>query len=134
MTAWDLIRQAASGPLHPAWEEAYPSLEKNGLGKLTDDDDPFIHLETGHRMALGASGENPTSWTLHVSHDRDHEESEYGIPGRKVVAYLGTRNEGVGDRVMQALRHPEVMKGMRRLMTPAQPGEYWSHDVDAGGR
>ena len=135
MTAWDMIRTAAYGPLHPAWEEAYPSLEKHGLTKLTDDDEPFMRLDTGHRIHLAASGEDPTSWMLHVTHRHDIDSSEFGIPGRVVRAYLGTQNEGVGDRLMKALGHPEVMKGMRRLMTPPQPGEYWSHDVDArGGR
>jgi len=134
VSAWSFIRTAAAGALHPAWAEAYPSLEHNGLEKLTDDDDPYLRLETGHRIALGASGEDPTSWSLHVTHDRDHETSDYVIPGRKVIAYLGTQNEGVGDRVMQAMRHPKVMEGMRRLMTPARPGEYWAHEVDLRGR
>lgn len=154
MTAWGTVRAAAAGDplweraeagwpaLHPSWATAYPSLARNGLHGFTDYDDDhghdgFIPLETGHRLYLAASApdeDRDAKWALHVSHDHDYERSEHGIPSRKVIADLGYGDEGVGDRVMQALRHPEVMKGMQRLMTPPKPGEWWNHEVDARGR
>lgn len=155
MAVWDMIRTAAAGDdplreralagwpaLHPSWATAYPSLARNGLHAFTDYDEGhghegFIHLETGHRLFLGASApdeDRDAKWSLHVTHDHDyHDPDRFNMPGRKVIAYLGQGDEGVGDRVMKALRHPEVMQGMRRLMTPPQPGEWWNHEVDARG-
>lgn len=161
MTAWGMIRAAAAGDplreraeagwpaLHPSWAAAYPSLARNGLHGFTDYDeghghDGFVHLETGHRLYLGASApdeDRDAKWALHVTHDHDYEDPSngedsfyWGRPSRKVIADLGQGDEGVGDRVMEALRHPEVMKGMRRLMTPPAHHEWWNHNVDLRGR
>lgn len=118
----DLIRKQAA-QLHPRWAEAYPSLERNGLQDFTDMDDPRVRLETGHRLFLGASDAHP-NWDLHITHDNDGEWAK-----RKVIAHLGPGDSDVGDRVIRALRHPGVMDGMRRLMIPPGPEEWWNHEV-----
>jgi hypothetical protein len=80
-------------------------------------------MDTGHNLYLGASDSHP-NWDLHITHDVDGP-----MGSRKVIAHLGPGDEGVGDRVMRALHHPDVMNGMRRLMVPPAPDEWWSHEV-----
>lgn len=136
MSLADMIRKRAA-QLHLTWAEARPSLVRNGLQGFTDYDPGdehggFIPLETGHHLYLGASDREdgtPAQWKLHITHDTDYQHAKWGIPNRKVIADLGTGNHDVGDRVMKALRHPEVMKGMRRLMVPPQGDEWWNHEV-----
>lgn len=124
MSLADLLRKRASMELHPRWAAAYPSLEKHALHGFTDPDgDGSVPMDTGHRLFLAASDGHP-DWHLHVTHASDGD-----MATRKVVADLGPGDEGVGDRVVKALGHPDVMQGMRRLMTPPQPGEWWQHSV-----
>jgi hypothetical protein len=126
----DLIRKRAEAErqLHPRWADAYPSLERNGLAGFTDPEDGKVRLETGHHLYLAASDSHP-DWHLHITHDNDYGESGWDLPRRKVIADLGPGDQGVGDRVVRAIGHPEVMQGMRRLMVPAEPDESWNHNV-----
>lgn len=124
MSLADLLRKRAATELHPRWADAYPSLERNGLHGFTDPDgDGMVHLETGHHLYLAASDSHP-EWHLHITHDNDGP-----MAGRKVIADLGPGDHDVGDRAIRALRHPQVMQGMRELMKPPQPGEWWNHGV-----
>jgi hypothetical protein len=119
----DLIRRRAAAELHPRWAAALPSLERYGLQGFVNPEDGRVPMDTGHRLFLAASDAHP-NWDLHITHRDDGE-----MPARKVIAHLGPGEHDVGDRVMRALRHPEVMDGMRRLMQPPEEGEWWAHDV-----
>jgi hypothetical protein len=129
MGIFEAVRRAAAaeGELHPRWADAYPSLERNGLRGFADSErSGLVPMDTGHRLFLAASDSHP-DWDLHITHAGDLDD--FGIPRRKVVAQLGPGDHDVGDRVIRALRHPQVMQEMREMMKPAQPGEWWHHEV-----
>lgn len=137
----DLLRKQATAQLHPTWAAAYPSLARNGLHAFTDYDPesdsqgPFagaVKMDTGHILHLGCSDREdgtPAKWGLSITHRDDYGPEGWGFPARKVAVSLGEGDHDVGDRVVRALRHPEVMEGMRRLMQPPAPGEWWHHEV-----
>lgn len=119
MGAWDMIRQAAAGM--PSPEERYeayrPSFERNGLHAMVDPEGSgFMHLESGHRLLPVLHDDHP-GWDLHVGHESDPDLR------RKVTVSLGDGDHDVGDRIVRALRRPEVLRSMRDQMNPGTGGD-----------
>jgi hypothetical protein len=114
MGAWDIIRYAAGGLESPAERvaQAEPSLRRNGLYGLIDPDgDGRVRLDTGHVLSAGIFDDKP-DWGLTIMHrDRPNLDSAIRV-------HMGTRAEGVGDRMRNVLGHPAVMHAMREQMEP----------------
>jgi hypothetical protein len=114
MGVFDVIRRAASGLPTPAEraEQARPSLERNGLGRMIDPDgDGEVHLDTGHHMH-GIMFDDKPDWMLIVKH-RSRPDLDSVIR-----VHMGTEAEGLGDRIRNVLGHPAVMRAMRDQMSP----------------
>ena len=92
------------------WERARPSLERNGITSASDGLG-IAHTETGHTV-ITPWNHDQRQWRLHIIHDSD--------PGnvRHLSVNLGPGDEDVGERVMAAMRRPQVLQSMRDQMQP----------------
>lgn len=119
MGTWDMIRMAAAGEgPDERVERARPGLERHGLGGLASGDGT-VHLDTGHELRATVFGDKP-DWILGVGHPANPDLMHH------LTVHLGTVPEHVGDRIVHALGHPDVMKAMRMQMTPGGPD--WGND------
>jgi hypothetical protein len=129
MGAWDRIRRAAAGGMEEdehvrAIDDGMNSLKQHGLLHPGADvrGQPSMSFDTGHRVESVLSPDNG-AWTTYVTHDSDPDL-------RSVIEInhgdLGGQHSRLGEHVVRALRHPDVMGAMRAQMPPEDPAEPYS--------
>jgi len=110
MSAWDVIRRAASGEGGP-WGRARESLAGSGFPGRAQ-----FRFDTGHEVEFHQHQGPVSDWD--VRPPGFHASISHPSTGRArdVTGYLGDDPDQVGPQLHRMLRHPQVMDHMRRQM------------------